>query len=234
VPGLEGARLVRVYLPRGYDRGAPHPVLYLFDGQNVFDDGPSYAGGWYTHQAVDGRATRARAAPIVVGIDHGHERRIAELTPFATEHHPARFDALLAWLTDVLVPLVASRYRVVPGAVGAAVGGSSLGGLAAFYAHFRRPDAFGGVIAMSPSFWVARGRVFAWFAGQPTPHPSRVYLDCGAREGRMHALAERMREALTARQYPASQLLYVSDPDGTHSEAAWRRRLPRALRFMYP
>lgn len=234
VPGLP-PRLVRIYLPQGYDPSTPHNVLVLFDGQNVFDDEPSFSGGWYAHEAVERAARQRRKVPVVIGIDHGGDTRIQELSPFEFQGKPGQADRLLDWLADTLLPALAAELNLIPGPVGTVVGGSSMGGLAALYAHFRRPDAFGGALVMSPSFWVAGQAIFADIAARPTPDVSRIYLDGGDREdkGNVVSLVQRMVEHLTARGYDSKKLMWLSDPRGTHSEASWRKRLPRALRFLY-
>jgi predicted alpha/beta superfamily hydrolase len=231
--GLERERNVRIWLPRGYDANHAHRVLVMFDGQNVFDDDRSFAGGWHLHRAVDALATAKRRPPVVVGIDHGHEHRIHELSPFPVQGGDGKLDAFLEWIANGVLPLVAQHANIARGAVNTAIGGSSMGGLAALYAHFRRPDLFGGAIAMSPSLWVGRGAIFDFVAKQSTPMISRVYLDCGGREGRMIQLAERMASHLRERGYRGEQLMWRPDPKGTHSEQHWRRRAPKALRFMY-
>ena len=106
---------------------------------------------------------------------------------------------------------------------------------AALYAHFRHPEVFGGALCMSPSFWMARQAIFGFVEGRPTPSISRVYLDCGAREarGRMLPIVARMADHLKGRGYPEGQLLWRPDSRGQHSERHWRRRAPRALRFMF-
>jgi enterochelin esterase-like enzyme len=235
IAGLSPRR-VRAYVPRGRDPHLPRPVLYLFDGQNVFGDEGSFAGGWHAHAAVD-RLTVGRTfvAPIVVGVDHGGVARIDELGPFRVGAKGGRADALLDWMAGSLVPLVRGRFATIPGAVGACVGGSSLGGLAALYAHFRSPDVFGGALCLSPSLWFGGRAIFRFVDERPRPGISRVYLDCGAREGRggMIALAAQMAEALRRRGYPPRQLMWRPDQRGGHSEAHWRRRLPKALAFMF-
>ncbi|HEY4120313.1 MAG TPA: alpha/beta hydrolase-fold protein [Byssovorax sp.] len=230
------ARRVRAYVPRGADVRIARPILYLFDGQNVFGDAGSFAGGWHAHEAADKLTVgKTTVAPVVVAIDHGHEKRIDELGPFRAKQHGGGTDDLLDWMIGVLDPLVRSRFAIVPGAVGAAVGGSSMGGLAALYAHFRNPHTFGGALCLSPSLWFADRAIFRAVASRPRPDVSRVYLDCGGREagGRMLALAAGMANDLRARGYAERQLMWRPDPRGQHDEAAWRRRLPKALRFMF-
>jgi enterochelin esterase-like enzyme len=234
VNGLSSRR-VRVYVPRGRDARMPRPVLYLFDGQNVFGDEGSFAGGWHVHTAVD-RLTVGDTfvAPIVVGIDHGGVARIDELGPFAMGQKGGRTDALLDWMVGSLVPMIRDRFPTMPGAVGGSIGGSSLGGLAALYAHHRNPEVFGGALCLSPSLWFAQRRIFGYVGGRPRPEISRVYLDCGAREGQgMFGLARGMADLLAQRGYAPRQLMWRPDQRGAHRETHWRRRLPKALAFMF-
>jgi enterochelin esterase-like enzyme len=230
VPNV-GARLVRVYAPPR--RRRPSPVLYMFDGQNVFDDEPSYAGGWHLHRAVHALSRRAGAAPVVVGVDHGGPARIAELAPWGRAE--ARTDALLDWIVGTLVPRIRGEFDVssAPGEVG--VGGSSLGGLAALYAHFRNPEHFGLVLSMSPSLWVGRGRIFEYVASRPKPWTSRIYLDAGGLEagGGVLRAAERLAGELRGRGWDDGSLRFVAAKRGRHDEKSWRRRAPGALTFLY-
>src|SRR5436305_4357938 len=167
VPGL-APRLIRLYLPRDYSPAEPRCCLYLFDGQNDFDDAPSFSGGWYVHEAVEGLAKSKRPVPVVIGIDHGGANRIFELSPFAIEEEPGQLEILLDWITGHLMPILSAELNLIPGPLGAVVGGSSMGGLAAFWSHFRHPEAFGGALAMSPSFWVLNRAILADLAPRPT------------------------------------------------------------------
>jgi enterochelin esterase-like enzyme len=234
VPGHE-PRLVRVYLPSTFTPDLPRFTLYMFDGQNIFDDGPSFAGGWFLHEAIEKLARTRRRAPVVVGVDHGGPRRIDELSPFEMEGSAGRLDVLLDWMVDSLGPRLAAELPLIGGPIGAVVGGSSMGGLAALYAHWRKPRSFGGALAMSPSLWVGDGELLRWIETRPVPELSRIYVDCGVREGRGTLLpqVEALASHLAARGYGADRLMVRADPRGAHSEASWRRRLPRALRHFY-
>jgi enterochelin esterase-like enzyme len=234
VPG-HTPRLVRVYLPSTFTKEMPRFALYMFDGQNVFDDRPSFAGGWHLHTAIEKLARTNRPAPVVIGIDHGGSARIDELSPFPTATGAGGLDQLLDWTVDSLMPRLAAELPLVAGPVGAVIGGSSMGGLAALYAHFRKPRSFGGALAMSPSLWVANGEIRRWVAARPVPEMSRIYLDCGVREGRGTLLPQVAAIAahLANRGYDRDRLMFRADPRGAHSEASWRRRLPQALRFFY-
>ncbi|HEY4177924.1 MAG TPA: alpha/beta hydrolase-fold protein [Kofleriaceae bacterium] len=223
-----GPRRVRAYLPAV---PGPRPLLIMFDGQNIFGDARSFAGGWHVHTAID-RIARARA-PIVVGIDHGGVDRIAELSPFSDGKRGGKLDPFLGAVID-LVPRLRARLPTVGLPF---IGGSSLGGLAALYAHFLRPDLFAGALAMSPSLWFTRDRFAAFVRSQPEPPTSRIYLDIGATEGqgKMRPLVEQFSRELRSRGWRATgehRIRVWVDPRGRHNEASWRRRFPAALRFM--
>ena len=228
-------RRVRAYVPQGRIEGLDRPVLYLFDGQNVFGDEGSFAGGWYAHEAADRLVVAQRLiAPIVVGIDHGGVNRLDELGPWKQGDKGGRTNELLEWMGETLMPLVQQRFPVIRGPFGAVIGGSSMGGLAAMYAHCARPDLFGGAIVMSPSFWFGRRRIRKFVADSRRPPVSRIYLDCGLREGKqMVEPAKEMAVYLKARGYSDDQLKWRPDARGTHSERHWKRRIRGALRFMF-
>lgn len=235
VPGL-APRCVRVYLPRDYTPERPSLSLYMFDGQNVFEDAPSFSGGWHLHEAVERLARARRPVPVAVGIDHGGKKRTRELSPFELFGEPGQAPLLLDWVTGSLMPALTAELNVTPGPLGAVIGGSSMGGLCALWSHFHYPHAFGGALAMSPSFWVANEAIFADIGEQPAPEPSRIYLDAGAREdkGRLVPIVAVMAAHLAGRGYDADRLMWRPDAKGAHNEASWRRRLPKALRFLYP
>jgi len=197
--------------------------------KNIFGDRGSFAGGWHVHEAVASFArTRRTPAPVVLGIDHGGVARAAELTPFSRS-----FDALIAAIVGELLPRVHARFELGYGPDFHFVAGSSLGGLAALYAHFLRPDVFGGAISMSPSLGFTTGFP-AFVAAQPIPARSRIYLDVGKRE-RGRPLLEAFGKRLAARGWgrsPDLRLMVRPDARGHHDETSWRRRFPKALRFL--
>lgn len=252
---LGSPRRVRVHVPpppsaregaraRGDEK---RPALLLFDGQNMLDDHGSFAGGWHAHAAVDKHASvrDGHRAPVLVALDHGGASRIDELAPFSHGAHGGKLDRVLDVLVDRVLPALHARLPIVAGPEGHTIGGSSMGGLAALYAHFRRPDVFAGALAMSPSLWFASRRVVEFVLAQSNPYRSRVYLDAGAREakGRMLALAADLATHLRARGYReetpprgalGTYLMWRPDQRGGHDERSWRRRLPKALRFLFP
>ena len=233
VPWLTGERRVRVFVPRPLRAGVRLPVLYMFDGQNLFDDGPSFSGGWHLHQTAQGLADHGQTMPVIVGIDHGGAQRINELGPFRCAMSTGQLYRLIGWMRESLMPMIRGDYPVREDVAGTAIGGSSLGGLAALHTHFCHPDLFGAALVMSPSLWLARGKILRDLATFKTPWTSRIYLDAGAREHRIFRDAERLAAQLRARGYGADGLLWRPDPQGRHSEACWRRRAPAALHFLF-
>lgn len=235
-----GPRRVRAYRPPpglAGGRAKVRPLLVMFDGQNVFGDAGSFAGGWHIHESIDRFAhARRTPAPIVVAIDHGGVARIDELAPYHDGlRGGGKLAALIATVVDELLPRVHARFEI-----GARfIGGSSLGGLAALYAHLLRPDIFEGALAMSPSLWFTRARVAALLHSRPRPTRSRIYLDCGAREGTsmwpaIETFANRLRRRgwHDAPSRTDRRVMLRVEARGRHHEAAWRRRFPKALRFL--
>lgn len=223
-------RSARVYVPPGAPpKGAK--TLFLFDGQNVFHDAPSFAGGWHVHEAVD----TLEPKPVVVALDHGGPSRLHELSPFRTGDSEGRLDELLDFVERRLMPKVARQFKLSTRPEDVTIGGSSMGGLAALYAHLTRPHRFGAALAMSPSIWFADRKLLELAANTTRPGASRVYVDAGAREddGSVARDSERFAELLRDRGWTEDVLKSWVDLEGEHSERDWRRRLPEALRFLY-
>lgn len=243
VPGLRPRR-VRIYVPRSFDPSRPHPALVLFDGQNLFGDEEAYVEGWHFDSIVEKLGSRVGPKPVLIGVDHGESERIRELSPFplidppfrdlADDRRSGQLDLLLAWMIGDLLGGLAAELPLPWLPRTTFVGGSSMGGLAALYAHFAHPQIFGGALAMSPSFWIADRAIFREISQHPNPPASRIYLDAGGREdrGRLTPIVRAMADRLRERGWGSDRLYWRYDLMGKHDEASWRRRLPRALRFL--
>lgn len=220
LPFARHHRRVRVHVPRGVE-DVP-PLLLLFDGQNVFDDAGSYAGGLHAHTLV-AQLPKTVRRPIVVGVDHGNERRMHELW--------AGLDELLDFIVRRVIPAASHAAGHAFDPSFRAIGGASLGGLASLAAIARRPAEFQLAIAMSPSVWFARTPMLHELA-HARFHPNvRAYVDVGRRESpKMNEGAE-AAAALLARRLGPDRTMWRPDARGQHREIDWRRRLPKALRF---
>ena len=227
-PQLNNSRDVIVYLPPDHEGGRQHfPVLYMHDGQNLFDRSTAFGGNeWQadeTLQILSGEGL----GTIVVGLPHAGEARVPEYSPFPG-YGEARGDAYLAFIVETVKPLIDAAFRTRPEREHTGIVGSSMGGLISLYAFFRHPRVFGLAGALSPSLWYTRGAIYA-YVRQAAFSPGKLYLDNGTRE----SSAARMERLLIEKGYqPGRDLLYVAEEGGRHTETAWARRLPNALRFL--
>jgi predicted alpha/beta superfamily hydrolase len=235
-PQRHNERDIYVYLPPSYPLGdARFPVVYMQDGQNLFDDALSFAGEWGVDESLD-RMSADGLEAIVVGVPNIGAERFEEYSPFWDNGHGGGDgDSYLAFLVDTVKPLVDREFRTDPARTHTGILGSSMGGLISLYAFFARRDTFGFAGAMSPSLWFAKRRIFdavehAAFAD------GCVYLDVGTGEGDATLRdARRMRTLLESKGYvPGRTLGYIEDDGADHNERAWARRLEATLRFLLP
>ena len=226
-PELGNQRDVLVYLPPSY-RGSrrSYPVLYMHDGQNLFDPATSFAGEWGLGRAMNAAARRGHEG-IVVGIPNMGEERINEYSP---SHQGPGY---VTFLADTLKPLVDQRFRTRRSREHTIIAGSSMGGLISLWALFRRPESFGVAAALSPSLWFADGAIFSELDRAPFV-PGRIYLDIGTLEGAEHlANARRMRDLLSRKGYRLGRdLRWREARTGRHDERSWGQRFARALPFL--
>ncbi|MGQ0646458.1 MAG: alpha/beta hydrolase [Gemmatimonadaceae bacterium] len=233
-PELANQRDILVYLPSSYAKSTkPLPVIYMHDGQNLFDPTTSFAGEWGVDTAM-ARAPRTGRRAIVVGVPNMGIDRMQEYSPFTDARHGGGSgDAYVDFLVNTLKPMIDARYRTQPDRESTGILGSSLGALISLYAFFREPSQFGFVGAMSPAFWFGEGGIFPYVECAANVR-GRLYLDVGTREGEgTLANARAMRDLLIRKGYRAGQdLMWVEDRGGMHNEAAWGRRLRKALPFL--
>ena len=251
-PQLHNQRDILVHLPPSYAVGERrYPVLYMHDGQNLFDETTSYAGKWRVDETMSELAAEGIEA-IVVGSPNAGEQRSREYIPFPDPHTtPVAGDAYAAFIVETVKPLIDRDFRTLPDRTHTGIAGSSLGGLISLYAFFRYPKVFGLAGAFSPAFGAGCELIYPFVRNAPIA-PGRIYIDAGTREvvgGPMgkgiteaegKALARhylqsvrRMRDLLGRKGYrKEADLLYVEDKGGTHHESAWAARLPDALRFL--
>lgn len=231
MPGLDRTRTLRIYLPPSYatsDRR--YPVIYMHDGQNLFDDATSYAGEWGVDEAMDALARTHRFEAIVVGIDHGGDKRMNELSAWPhAEFGAAEGAQYLAFVADVVKPYIDRQYRTEPARSATAIIGSSMGGLASHHAIQARPDVFAMAGVLSPSYWVAP-QLFAEAGAKSLQGDTRVYLYSGGREGAQDT--RRMHEQLALSNPPQNLTLSIVEA-ADHNEAAWRAEFPRVVVWLY-
>jgi predicted alpha/beta superfamily hydrolase len=241
---LPDARDVIVYLPPGYDEEPQrsYPVLYMQDGQNLFDGRTSFIQGrtWEMREQADDAIEAGEVEPLViVGIYNTGERRLAEYTHERDwQRGGGEADRYGQLLTDDLLPWIARQYRVRTDRESTGLGGSSLGGLVTLYLGLRLAHRFGKLAVMSPSVWWNHKSILGYLnerAAQIWDRP-RLWLDVGEREGqRTMRDTEMLARRLKANGWiPGETLHFERVPDGTHDEPSWARRVEPMLRFLFP
>lgn len=244
---LGNRRDVLVYLPPGYRRSfrRRYPVLYLHDGQNVFDAATSFAGVEWGVDETAQRLIRQKAIEplIIVAISNLGEERIHEYAPtpgVITPHdRPKKRSRGLAglygrFLTDELKPFIDRKYRTKPEAEFTGLGGSSLGGLATMAIGIIYSDTFSRLLVMSPSVWWDDYAIISILGFVREKPPSKIWLDMGTGEPEWEQVHE-LRDALLDRGWqPGVDLEYHEIPGADHSEGAWAARVEPALRFLFP
>ena len=246
---LGNRRAVLVYLPPGYDEdpAARYPVLYMHDGQNLFDAATSFIGvEWNVDETVSRMVEQGAIQPlIVVGIENTSARAF-EYTPAP---HGSRggggADQYADFIVNDLKPFIDANYRTLPGREHTGIMGSSLGGLVSIYTAWLHPDVFSRVGAMSTSYGWADGHILGFVESRGTPPGLRIWLDMGTAEDRTDADGDgvpdilmshrRMRDILMEKEVTIPRRLrYVEAEGAVHNERAWAARLPRALTFLFP
>ena len=240
---LDRTRRVWIYLPPDYKRSErAYPVLYMHDGQNLFDDATSYAGEWGVDETLDSLHATGDPGVIVVGIDNGGASRADEYSPWRNERlgSGGEGDAYVQFLTETLKPHIDSLYRTQPGPATTGVMGSSMGGLISLYAVAQAPDVFGIAGVFSPAFRFA-SEIFTEAEGM-APRPfTRIYMMTGALESaegeRDNVYVEdheRMVATLTEAGFEQGEhLRELVREDGRHAEWFWRREFAAAYPWMF-
>lgn len=229
-----GGRGVWLYRPPSYDENPrqTYPVVYMHDGQNLFDDRASFGGvSWNVGGAMDDGIERGSIAEaLVVGVENTGAR-MDEYTPVPDpEYGGGKAADYLALLVDVVKPGIDATGRTKADAAHTAIVGSSLGGLVSVWAGLARPDVFGLVGALSPSTWWAD----TWLVGQSeaaTPRIARLYLDSGNAGTSGDDVTNTTRLAAVWETKPVL-LRHVVQDGASHSEVWWRERIGGALGFL--
>ena len=238
---LGNKRDVTIYVPPNYDErpDSRYPVLYMQDGQNLFDAERAYIPGqhWQLKEAADAAIGERTASPmIIVAVDPAGSARADEYTPVRSEKHKAggRADDYTRMLIEELKPIIDERFRTLPDAANTGIAGSSLGGLVSLHAALTHPEAFGRVAAMSPSVWWADRAILETINAYRGP-VLRLWADIGGREG-MEALhnARELRDRIAGKGWNDDEFRYYEDRRADHSERAWKQRVRTVLEFLFP
>ncbi|MFM6924252.1 MAG: alpha/beta hydrolase [Ferruginibacter sp.] len=225
MPQLQRYRRIWVYLPEGYANSKKHyPVLYMQDGQNLFDAATSAFGEWGVDECLDTLIRSGKQASIVVGIDNGPQR-LNEYNPYEFQNFgKGEADQYLAFLTETLKPFIDKQYRTLPGKENTLIAGSSSGALLAYYAMLKQPGIFGKAGIFSPAFWTAPG-ISSLTDSLSAKNNGKFFFYIGEHEGASFVNdMQKIQEALGERS--AAQIYAVIDAKEKHNEKAWRKWFP--------
>lgn len=237
---LPTKRNILVYLPPGYKESKDrYPVLYMGDGQNVFDGMTSYIPNkeWRMDETAEALIGSKLIAPvIIVAIDNAGIERANEYLPtrakFQNNEFGGQADSFVKMLTDEIKPMIDKTYRTKPKATDTAIAGSSFGGIMALHAALTRPDVFGKAGVLSPSIWWDGRVMLKRVEALPKKPNVKIWMDIGTVEGRRDT--DDMAAAMRKKGWTLGKdLAYFVDKDAQHNEEAWAHRAPAMLMFFF-
>ena len=235
MPQLNRKRRIWIYLPPDYALSRKrYPVLYLHDGQNLFDAASSSFGEWQIDESLNSLFAQGDYGCIAIGIDNGQDKRLDEYSPWV---HPkyggGEGQQYIRFITHTLKPFIDSVYRTLPTPETTALMGSSMGGLISMYGFAEHQDIFGIAGVFSPSVWFARDAALSHVAGHSKRVQGRVYLLAGGQEpSYLENDLTLVGNALLQAGYAPWDIYYDVPADGQHSEWFWRREFPKAYKWL--
>jgi predicted alpha/beta superfamily hydrolase len=231
---LKNERTIIVWLPASYEKNRQkrYPVLYMHDGQNLFDPGTAYIGvDWQMDETADSLIKQGEIEDIIIVGIYNTPDRLEEYSD--TEKGRAYMD----FIVSDLKPFIDSTYRVIPGRDHTGVMGSSMGGLISFYLIWRYPEIFSKAGCLSTSLLWNDGALFKEIENFTGQKPEiKIYLDSSGKgsEGRMSPYYQKLKTLLIAKGFEdGKNLAYYFDKDGDHSERSWAKRAWRPLKFFF-
>jgi len=242
IPQLMRTRRIWLYLPPHYATSTKrYPVLYMHDGQNVFDAATSFAGEWGVDETLDSLRRKGDRGAIVVAVDNGGTHRLDEYDPWVStnsKYGGGEGDEYVEFLVHTLKPYIDQHYRTRTDRLNTGIMGSSMGGLISLYAALKYPEVFGRAGVFSCACWIAREHVFTYARhAKPLRPLPRLYFVAGALETKDAEPARDQREmvdSLVAAGFPVGAALQSFIPaDGKHAEWFWRREFPDAYRWLF-
>ena len=238
---LDAPRTIAVWLPPSYvlDDVTRYPVLYMHDGQNLFDRATAFNEEWQVDETATALVRRGDIAPvIVVGVYNAGDARVDDYTPSIDEEHGRGGGAALhgRMLVEELKPWIDRTYRTLPSAASTALGGSSLGGLATLHLGLRYYTAFGMLAALSPAVWWDNRAIIEQVEALPGHLPLRIWLDAGTAEtAALIPDVRALRDALQRKGWRVGHdLAYLEVEGAGHDERAWATRVAPMLRYLFP
>ncbi len=239
LPTVKDRRLY-VYLPGDYETsGQRYPVLYMFDGHNVFyDRHATYGKSWGMREYLQ----KSRLPLILVAVECNPEgeNRMCEYSPWDFSIGKKLFvegrgQLTMDWITGDLKPMIDAEYRTLQDRKHTLIAGSSMGGLMAVYAAVAYNDVFAGAAALSPCLFFHPKRIAGLIKERPLKKPTRIYMDYGSGETEEKTEPWELMFRTAARLSKAGAHVAARVvPGALHSEAYWEQRIPVFMEYLYP
>jgi len=234
MPQLNRTRRIWLYLPPDYDENNKnYPVIYMHDGQNLFDQITSYAGEWEVDETLNELAGQGYQVPIIVGIDNGGIYRTDELTPWIhPDYGGGQGDEYMAFIVETLKPYVDQNYRTLSGRETTGIIGSSLGGLISTYGALKYQDVFSKSGPFSPAYWINYDSIWGFVSAAGMQYDIRFYLNAGENEGSYYInTMYLMEDSLKAVGFDNVTSKVI--PGGNHNEQTWRDDFEEAYLWLF-
>ncbi|MFT6285045.1 MAG: putative alpha/beta superfamily hydrolase [Arenicella sp.] len=235
MPELERQRSIRLYLPPSYQTSDKrYPVIYMHDGQNLFDDLTAFSGEWQVDESLNQLADKQGLEVIVVGIDNGGDLRMNELSPWENKRFgEAQGKQYMDFVVDVVKPYIDTNFRTQSDRLHTAIMGSSMGGLISHYGVHAYPEVFSKAGIFSPAYWYSQD-VFSFTKLKKAPLDARLYVMYGDKEGDgMIADTDKMLRQLRQQGHPRQNFLFKRVPNGEHNEQLWRTEFTEAVQWLF-
>ena len=237
IPQLKTTRKIWIYLPPDYaTSGKKYPVVYMEDGQNLFNDATSFSGEWKVDETLNAEYAQKKTDAIVIGIENGGAERLNEYSPWKnSKYGGGKGDLYADFLANTLKPYIDKHYRTLSQPKYTALIGSSMGGLISFYAGVKYPNTFGKLGIFSPSFWFAKqDLIFYLRKNAKKLKNSKIYFYAGLKESDdMVSDIKKAEIELIKQGVPAKNIFTKFNPDGTHSESYWSREFGQSFEWLF-
>jgi predicted alpha/beta superfamily hydrolase len=236
IPQLNKTRRVWIYLPNNYDSNSTetYPVIYMHDGQNVFDAATSFSGEWGVDETLSAKEKEGKRACIVVAVDNGGASRIDEYSPFINpQYGGGQGDEYVSFLTNTLKPFIDSAYRTKTQREYTAITGSSMGGLISLYAAIAHPEIYSKVGAFSPAIWFSDS-LFGYVSSKIKTADTKFYFVAGQNESAtMVKDIDSIVVLLKLKGFDSIQIVETIKADGAHSEWFWKREFGACYDWLF-
>lgn len=239
IPQLNRNRKIWLYLPNDYNSATNknYPVIYMHDGQNLFDQNTSFSGEWKIDETLATLQNQGKQGVIVVGIENGGSERLNEYSPWVnSKYGGGQGDEYIDYIKNTLKPYIDSNFRTKKDAENTGLFGSSMGALISIYGAAKYPETFGKVGVFSPSVWFAKAEVLNFIKSQNFKKtPLRLYFLAGTNESpTMVKDMKSVRKVFLLKGVSVKEVKMLTHSDGAHSEWYWAREFGTAFTFLFP